>query len=370
VTTPLAKICVLPLAKLHQGSYTHKLYNILRKEFCVEVIGLSSQSSIGRLIASIGKRPIVHLHWIEHKYTFGMVNKFGALSRFFVFFTIPFFILFILSLKLLRLPVVTTLHNELPHRSLFPMLERATFKIVLQLSKIVYVHTNYTKARAKELYGIDDEKIRKIAHGNWIHLSKNQLTYAEARKSLGIKAETLVLCFIGRISYDKGLHLLIESLRYADSKIPLCLLVAGVPSSRKYLETIINGSYQLPKSVRVKWHPHHISNRFLELLITACDIGVLPYTKTSTPSATLLFMSFARPVIVPEMPPLKEFVGNDYPLLYAQSAKGLWTTIQKAVLERTLLPKMGKEMLEKVKSFSWNQTAAQTNKDYQEIYRR
>jgi glycosyltransferase involved in cell wall biosynthesis len=370
VTNPLAQISVLPLAKLNKGSYTHRLYDVLRKEFGIEVIGLSSKLSMSRLLSAIGKRPIIHLHWIEHKYTLGIVNRLGNFSRFFIFFTIPFFILFLFTLKSLRFPIVTTLHNEFPHRSLLPTLERATFKIVLQLSRIVYVHTDYTKSRAKKLFGIDDEKIRKIDHGNWIHLFKTRRTYAEARKRLGIEPETLVLCFIGRISPDKGLHLLIESLKLVDSDSPIFLIVAGSPSNREYLETVINCSYQLPQSVRVKWYPQRISDRFLELLVTACDIGVLPYIKTSTPSAILLFMSFAKPLIAPRLPPVKEFVGNNYPFLYNLSAKGLRMVIQKAVTERNLLPKMGKKMLKRARRFDWNQTAALTYKDYQELYER
>jgi len=79
-------------------------------------------------------------------------------------------------------------------------------------------------------------------------------------------------------------------------------------------------------------------------------------------------MSFGRPVITPEFPSVKEFVGTDYPLLYDGSAKGLLRTIERTISERTELIEIGEEMLERAQNFDWDQTALITYKNYLELY--
>jgi glycosyltransferase involved in cell wall biosynthesis len=366
----LPRISVLPLAKLNKGSYTYILYDLLQKKFRVNVIGLPYKLTMSGLLFAIGSKSIIHLHWIEHKYTLGMVNRFGHFSKFFVLFTLPIFLLFLFVLRLIGCPIVTTLHNIVPHRVLFSRLEKSAFSIVLKLSKIVYVHTDHTKFQAMTLYGVDSFKIRKIHHGNWIHINSNLYTPTKARQILGIDSDAFVMCFIGRVSPDKGLHLLLDCLGKANINVPTYLILAGTPANKEYLTDLFQKSRCLSLAVRIKLYPYRISDAFVELLIKACDVGVLPYTKTSTPSTTLLFMSFGRPVIVPAFPEVKEFVGNKYPLLYDGSAEGLLGVIQKTISERAHLSKIGEDMLEKTRLFDWESTASVTYADYLELYRK
>lgn len=365
-----SRISVLPLAKLNKGSYTYILYDLLQKKFKINVIGLSCKLTIAGLIFAIGSRSIIHVHWIEHKYTLGMVNRFGRFSKFFVLLILPIFLLFLFVLRLIGCPLVTTLHNIMPHRVLFSRLEKSAFKIVLKLSKIVYVHTDHMKFQVTTLYGVDSIKIRKIHHGNWMHVNSNLYTPMSARHILGIDSDAFVMCFIGRVGPDKGLHLLLDCLANANIDVPSYLILAGAPSNKEYLADLVQKSHCLSLPVKIKLYPYRISDAFVELLIKACDVGVLPYTKTSTPSTILLFMSFGKPVITPAFPDVKEFVGKDYPLLYNGSVQGLWRTIQKTVSERAVLPKIGEEMLKRAHSFDWNQVVSVTYKSYLELYKK
>lgn len=366
----LYRISVLPLAKLNKGSYTYILYSLLQKKFRINVIGLPRKSTLAGLLFAISSRSIIHLHWIEHKYTLGMVNRFGRFSKFCVLFSLPIFLLFLSMLRLVGCPIVTTLHNIVPHRILFPRLEKSAFSIVLNLSKIVYVHTEYTKFQAKALYGVDSEKIRTIHHGNWITINSNLYTRVKARQLLNLNPSAFVMCFIGRVSPDKGLHLLLDCLAKANINVPTYLIIAGAPSNKGYLADLIQKTRRLSLPVRIKLYPYRISDAFLELLIKACDIGVLPYTKTSTPSTILLFMSFGKPVIAPAFPEIKEFVGNTYPLLYDGTVGGLLEIIQKTISERSQLSNMSEELLEKSRSFDWESVASVTYADYLELYRK
>ena len=366
MTANLPRISVLPLAKLTKGSYTYILYDLLQREFEINVIGLPSKLTISELLAAIGTKSIFHIHWIEHKYTLGMVNRLGRFSKFFVLFTLPLFLLCLFMLRSVGCTIVTTLHNMVPHRVLFPRLERCAFKITLHMSKIVYVHTTHAKLKAISLYGLSDRKIKKIYHGNWMHVNSNVYTTMKARQLLSIDADAFVMCFIGRLSPDKGLHLLLECLLNVKLNVPLYLIVAGSPSDKEYFDRLIRkyGSLSLP--VTIMWYPYRISNSCLNLLVNACDVGVLPYVKTSTPSTILLFMSFGKPVIAPSFPEVKEFVGCSNWLLY-DNLIDLSAIIEKAADSKTALSKVGEDLLKRVKMFDWKQTAQKTYESFLEL---
>ncbi len=186
LTKPLI---VIPLAKWLPGSYIDRLFCFLKKNHNVESIGISLKA-IPYLITVICRRPIIHLHWIEHKYTFGVVSKFGSLSKSIVLFTAPAFLLFILVLKhIFNCPIVTTLHNVIPHKVLFPRLERCVFKAVLRMSDLIYIHTQNSKIKARLLYDIPDSKFRKIPHGNWIPSNRRKCGREEARRILDISSK-------------------------------------------------------------------------------------------------------------------------------------------------------------------------------------
>lgn len=359
-------IFVLPLASLRHGSYTYKLYDLLQKNYNVEIISFSV-FSISRLFSMLSKKPIVHVHWIEHKYTLGMVNTLGRFSKLMILITIPTFLWLLLTLKsVIGCRIVTTLHNVLPHRILLPNLEKCVFRIVLQMSNVVFVHTENTKLQAKHLYGISDTKFRIIRHGNWMHIKRKSYGRKRARRILGIDYDAFVMCFIGRISADKGLHLLIEAILQIKTDLSVFLIVAGHPSDRNYFNTLVKKSRYLPPSIKILFYPRWIPDSYITLFLDACDVGVVPYVRTTTPSSVLLFMSFAKLVIAPALPEVKEFLGNSDFLLYDKS-HDLSATIEKAIEVRGKLQKMGKKALRRASLFDWEKAAQTTYQSYLEL---
>jgi beta-1,4-mannosyltransferase len=360
----LSKISVLPFTIRIKGTYTDLLYSRLEK-YNLKVIRIGSGWG---LLKAIGMRSIFHIHWIEHKYTFGMANHFGRFSKFFVLLTLPIFLGFLRILSFMDISIVTTLHNIEPHRILFPRLEKVTFKIVLRMSKLIYVHTEESKNQAVTLYDLRADKFRVIPHGNWGHLSKLGLCSSDAREYLGISSSSVVLSFIGRISPDKGLHSLIDSLAKIKIDKPISLIVGGTPIDKKYLSDLIAKSQNLPTNINVIWYTFRLTDDFMSTLVNASDIGVLPYTKTSTPSSVLLFMSFAKPVVVPCFPQVKEFVGENYPFMYDGSTCDLTQVLEKAIKERVFLSEIGGELLKRASLFDWDSIAKSTYNDYLRLY--
>jgi len=336
---PTRPIFVLPLARLRPGSYTYKLYDLLQKNHNVEIISFSV-SSISRLIRTLGKKPIIHLHWIEHKYTLGMANSLGRFSKLMILVTVPVFLCLLLMLRLVAgCHIVTTLHNVIPHRTLFPTLEKCVFRIVLRMSSIVYFHTEGTKLRAKRLYNVPEVKFTKICHGNWVQE--------------------------GSESYDP-IRLLIEAVSRVEIDVPVVLLVAGYPSNRNYVDNLIARSTKVPSSTRVLFYPRWIPDSELPIFLGACDVGIVPYLQTSTPSSLLLFMSFAKPVIAPTLPEVKEFLGDSDCFLYDHPAN-LSTVIERVSASKENLPEIGKRAFRRALLFDWTKAAKSTYDSYLEL---
>ncbi len=358
-------ISIIVLAKSKSGSYPDILYTLLEQDYNIKWINLSD-FSITRFIQTLTQKTIIHIHWIEHKYTLGQINAIGKYSKFLIIPTAIIYLLALVCFKLFfSIPIVTTLHNLQPHKILFPSFERSIFKITLRLSKVVYVHTSKSEQKAHSIYGVQKEKIVKIPHGNWSMLRKKSWDNISARRKIGIEPESFVMCFIGRISPDKGPHLLLNAIKDIKINLPLYLILAGSPLNKEYLDFISNEVNNIT-NLRILFYPRWLSESEIELFIEASDVGVIPYVKTSTPASALLFMSFGKPVIVPSLPEVVEFVGSDNPLLYDRTRDGLQKAIKKAIFEIDL-KHLGEVLRKRSLLYDWKITALQTYRTYQKI---
>ena len=84
------------------------------------------------------------------------------------------------------------------------------------------------------------------------------------------------------------------------------LIIAGPPINNEYFDYISKKVNSINDFLMILFYPRWISDSELELFIEASDVGVIPYVKTSTPASALLFMSFGKPVIVPDLPEVKD----------------------------------------------------------------
>ena len=363
---PTKQISVVVLAKSRPGSYIDVLYTLLKKYYNVKSMHFSD-FSVKRLVQTLSLRPIIHIHWIEHKYTLGQINTIGRYTKFFI---IPIAFFYLLALVILRFcfsfPIVTTLHNVIPHRILFPSFERSIFKITLGLSSIVYVHTDRSIHIAISMYGVKKRRIVKIPHGNWSFLRTRLWDGESARRKIGIEKKAFVMCFLGRISPDKGLHLLLGAIKDMKINRPFYLIVAGSPINKEYFDFISKEVSRVNDFIRILFFPRWVSDSELGLFLTASDVGVFPYVKTSTPASALLFMSFGKAVIVPALPEVKEFIGDDSPLFYDGTQDGLKRTIEKAIFNIDL-KQLGEKARKRSLLFDWKDAASLTYLSYLQI---
>ncbi|WP_363465074.1 glycosyltransferase family 4 protein [Halogeometricum borinquense] len=295
---------------------------------------------------------IIHIHWTYPFFVSDSVAKSILRSSVsLIFFTI---------LKIIGYDFIWTAHNLTEHEKRHPDLEVFAKSIFCTIiCDYIIVHNEFARESIKEtlfLFG-RATPIAVIPHGNFIENYENEVTKEEARKELGYENE-LVYLFIGQIRAYKQVPYLIESFKQLPED-RIQLLIAGNPKTQELKREIYNESNT---DSRISCRLEFIPSNELQTYLNAADVVVLPYSDIFTSGSAMLALSFGKPLIVPDIPPLRETLDENGAIFYDPTMD----TLQDALLrarERNL-EDMGKHNYRKANSLSWAEIAGKTKKVY------
>lgn len=220
-------------------------------------------------------------------------------------------LLFIIA-RLLRISVIYTAHNVLPHdeeeKQAFGM--RFSFKMICKWSKAVITHSESNRKALSKLYGLKDNNMSIIKHGNYLLQARNVKRFEndEARKMLGLDPDDEVVLFFGAVREYKGImDLLAAKKRLSEKQPKLRLLIAGKATEnvKKKIESFIVENH-LQKTIL-------FDNRYIELqefglYFDACNVVALPYKHSYGSGALQTAMAFSKPIILTDLPFFREIV--------------------------------------------------------------
>lgn len=212
---------------------------------------------------------------------------------------------YILAKALGKIPVIFTCHNVFPHER-FPM-DRKLTKLVLKQGKGFITQSNMDK---DDLLSIKaDANYVVTPHPTYNAFRINDISKSDARGILEINADTPVLLFFGFVREYKGLHYLIDALKFVKDQIPdIELLVVGDFSSDKeeYLNQIsANG---LENNIKVV--DGYVPDEEVEKYFAACDLVVLPYSSATQSGIAQIAYGFEKPVVVTNVGGLPDVVDD------------------------------------------------------------
>jgi glycosyltransferase involved in cell wall biosynthesis len=234
---------------------------------------------------SVSKPDIVHVQWIP------MVKK------------LPFEIWFLRIVKQLKIKLVYTVHNVLPHdtgKRFAPVFER-----IYQKMDALICHTQEAKSRLIGEFAIDPERVRLIPHGPLFHDSARRSVEA-SRAQLSLPEDATMVLWQGIIEPYKGLDFLLEAWSKIDApRLNARLFLAGTGESR-LLETIKEqvSRLGLQKSVRLDFR--FIPDEELSVYYQASDILVFPYREVTTSGALMTAMAFKKAIVATNLPAFQE----------------------------------------------------------------
>ncbi len=170
----------------------------------------------------------------------------------------------------------------------------------------------------------------------------------ESKKKIGIKSEKKVIGYVGRISKEKNVQIILDAFNKLEDKDNLQLLLVGdgpkdqVKEFKKLNNCILTG---------------FVNN--VEKYLKAMDIFIMPSSTETTSLATLEAMSTGLGVIASKVGFIKNYLIKDYNGIFfsKNSSTMLAMKIEKLLANPELVEKLGNNARKTIAySFSWERS--------------
>jgi beta-1,4-mannosyltransferase len=141
-----------------------------------------------------------------------------------------------------------------------------------------------------------------ITHGHYRDAYPNEMSQEQAREALGLPPQAKVLLYFGLIRPYKNVPHLIDTFRQLKDP-DLILLVVGKLYDAKEEQAVRERADGCPRvRLELRWIPPEQVQKYF----AASDLVVLPYRRVLNSGAAMLALTFARPVLVPDLGNMRE----------------------------------------------------------------
>ena len=201
--------------------------------------------------------------------------------------------------------IVTIIHDcvffdekETTNNIFDKFIKKHCYKRAINKSKIVFTISNFSKSRIKDLFRIDDKKLKMIISGC---LSKDIIEYRNENTLPSSKENSIV--FVGNIKKHKGLDTLLEAFKIAktkDSSLKL-YIIGNIDGLRSKLN--LSHNFDL-KDVFVQ---KNVKNHELFEIISRCKYLVQPSRYEGMGLTPLEALYLKTNVVLNDIPVFHEF---------------------------------------------------------------
>ncbi|MGH9918527.1 MAG: glycosyltransferase family 4 protein, partial [Nitrososphaerales archaeon] len=224
-----------------------------------------------------------------------------------------------------------------------------------------------SEATAAELGKLGAKDVRVIPIGPYADPYTITLSRAEARASLGFGEDDVVMSLIGRIEEYKGADSLLMAVGQLPSSSKIKLLLVGVCVDESYREKVsrLVDETQHRTVSRLEWVPDEEIARYFQ----ATDVAVFPFREITNSASLLLAQSFAKPIIIPDLPALRD-IPDEAVIRFDGRVESLVDALQSAEhLSDAQYQSMSDAGLRWATRFSWTSIAETTIAAYEEALR-
>jgi len=281
--------------------YIELLYESVDAQEGFDVVDLDF--TVLDLLLTNKKPDIIHLHWLHGFYlrTFPLPVVVLTAIRFLLLVTLA---------RFRAKSFVWTGHNLWPHEVRHPRIERFVREYVISSSDVVFVHCEEAIEKFETTFDSDTEYVR-IEHGSYASHFDTNKSRDEARRELDIGLDETVLLSFGSIREYKGQEKLCEVLSQLDADCSL--YIAGKPWADDVVASVRAASEGDP---RIHLDIGYIPEDRVTQYFRAADFVVLPYNTILMSGNVLLAFSMGRPVVVPTIGCMPEYVTEETGILY------------------------------------------------------
>jgi len=235
----------------------------------------------------LGGARLAHLHWV-----FGFSLPGGAGSKLMRRAAQAWFAAWLRTARLLGVHLVWTVHNVLPHGTVFADDVRARRQLVAACD-LVIAHAASALSELAAL-GASLPVTAVIRHG-----PIGPAVSAGAMRTPGTGGCRRRFLFVGKVRPYKGVEDLLTAFGSLPGHIAAELTVAGQcddPETRAKLRGLAERAGE-----RVSLRLERIPDEEMVALFAVADVVVLPFRRVTTSGSAVLALSHGRPLIVPDL---------------------------------------------------------------------
>lgn len=178
--------------------------------------------------------------------------------------------------------------------------------------------TRETRAFLVSHFGIPVAKIRVIPLGTDTDLfvSDNDAR-RRVRHDFGLTDSEVLLVYAGKLTADKGVHILLDSALDVIEKLPITVLLIGSGLETPYGRELVQRVHDANATDQIRFHTH-VPHTELAALFAAADIAVWPWQETMT---ALQAASAGVPIILRDSEVGREWTEAGNGLTWSTSAE-------------------------------------------------
>ena len=207
-------------------------------------------------------------------------------------------------LRRLRIPLVYTAHNLVPHHA--GARDTVRYGQLYRAADALVVHSDRSAEALRESWGIPGERIAVVPHGPLLD-AQPATERSAARRQLGLPQDAELVLFAGLIEPYKGLTDLIAAFGRLAARRPRArLVVAGKPNEPfdPYRHQLSSLGLLDRATLDLRFLPEPVLAGYL----CAADVVVLPYRATTSSGLLFAARRFGRAVVATDVGDLAEVV--------------------------------------------------------------
>lgn len=271
-----------------------------------------------------------------------------------------------------RKPLLVTMHSteigrrDGLHTTTEKMIHETEAWLTYEAWRVVCC-SDYMMQHVKWAFGLPNDKLVMVSNGVNPHvydgLEKQDLT--AFRRTFALPEEKIVL-YVGRLVYEKGIHILINAVPKVVEKVNAKFIIVGSGYMKEQLSNIVK-SMGLEHKVLFTGF---VEEENLLKLQKCADVSVVPSLFEPFGIVALEAMAAKSPIVVSDTGGLSEIVDHDQTGIkaYPNNADSLAWGITKILLDENFRNRIRENAYKKIlEKNDWNKIAQQTRHVYEGI---
>ncbi|MEM3626789.1 MAG: glycosyltransferase family 4 protein [Candidatus Bathyarchaeia archaeon] len=269
-----------------------------------------------------------------------------------------------------RRPLIVTMHStEIGRRNGIHldyerMIHETEAWLTYEAWKVICC-SNYMVSHVKWAFGLPPDKLVMIPNGVDIgaYAKIENEDFRFFRSKFALPEERIVL-FVGRLVYEKGVHVLINAVPKVLEKVNAKFIIVGNGYMKEQLSNLIKNMNLTHKVLFTGF----IDDETLRKLQKCADVSVVPSLFEPFGIVALEAMAAKSPVVVSDTGGLSEIVEHDVTgvKVYPNNPDSLAWGITKVLTDGAYAKMIKENAYQKIQKFyNWNNIAQQTKKIYE-----